>query len=276
MLQTALYHYLRKECDTVADAYDRLQQSPADADAVHVLRVGVKKLRAFFSLAQQLPGYAFGAGKHLHEVRLIQGISGASRDAYLQEKRLQQYEKKVDWRFSAAHLLLHSRRDTAKDMLEITLKHCSLKKLGNLPEKFRKAIEDIDPDAATTALSDYLQQQHQHIQLPASKAHHTVWHGVRKEVKSLYYQVSMLDQLLPAVYTDHLADHARKAGELLGQWHDTSELLLFVRNTATQVRKAKMSLPVNVKQMISLLQKDMKEELALCADQVRKLQNIFL
>lgn len=271
MLKTALYHYLRKECDTVTVAFSDLQKDPGDADAIHAMRVGVKKLRAFFSLVKQLPDYSFGAGKHLHTVRLIQAIGGSSRDTQLQEKHLRGYEKKVNWRFSFAHLLLQNKQSTANEMLAATVKHSSLKKLGSLPENFREAIEDIDHTAAAAALGNYLQQQHQRITLPPSRAHHTVWHGVRKDTKALYYQLSILEQVLPSPQTDTLTTHTRKAGELLGQWHDTSELLLFTKATIAQLKKEKITLPVNASQLVQLLQLDVKEQLALCAGQVKEL-----
>jgi CHAD domain-containing protein len=274
MLQTALYHYLRKECDTVTAAYTTLQEAPGDADAIHAMRVGVKKLKAFFSLVKQLPDYSFGAGKHLRTARLIQSIGGASRDTHLQEKNLRNYEKKVSWRFSFAHLLLQNKAATATEMLQATVKYCSLKKLDSLPERFREAIADIDTQAATTALISYLEEQHQKITVPASRAHHTVWHEVRKEVKALYYQLNILEQVLPSVFTENLTTSTRKAGELLGQWHDTSVLLLFVKATVAQLKKEKVTLPVNAQQLIQLLQMDLKEQLAQCAWQVKELKTV--
>jgi CHAD domain-containing protein len=274
MLQTALYHYLRKECDTVTAAYATLQQAPDDASAIHAMRVGVKKLRAFFSLVKQLPDYHFGAGKHLHTVRLIQAIGGASRDTHLQEKHLREYEKKVHWRFSFAHLLLQHKKATANEMLQATIKHSTLKKLGSLPEKFKDSIADTDHIAATAALKDYLRQQHQNISLPASRAHHTVWHGVRKDTKALYYQLTILEQVLPSPHTEALTEHTRKAGELLGQWHDTSELLLFTKATIAHLKKEKIMLPVNASQLVQLLQQDVKEQLALCAVQIKELTTV--
>ncbi|MBO9733107.1 MAG: CHAD domain-containing protein [Chitinophaga sp.] len=271
MLHAALYHYLRRECDNVIAAYTTLQQVPGDADAVHVLRVGVKKLRAFFALAKQLPGYSFGAGKHLRAVRLIQAVGGAARDTHLQEKHLRSYELKVKWRFAFAHLLLRNKQTTANTLLQATVKHSSLKQLGTLPEKFKEAIADIDAVAATIALEKYLQQQHQRITPPASRAHHDVWHSVRKDTKSLYYQLTIMEQVLPSHQTEVLIPHTKKAGELLGQWHDTSELLLFTKATIAQLKKEKIVLPVNASQLVQLLQVDMKEQLALCSKQLKEL-----
>ncbi|TWF39026.1 CHAD domain-containing protein [Chitinophaga polysaccharea] len=274
MLLTALYQYLRKECDTVISAYDTLQQMQGDADAVHQLRVGVKKLRAFFALAKQLPDYSFGAGKHLHTARLIQSVGGASRDAHLQEKHLRLYEKKVAWRFSFAHLLLQKKHTTAIDLLQDTIKHTSLKKLETLPERFSKAIEKMDKTAATEALRQYLYQQHQQIILPAGRVHHAEWHEVRKQVKSLYYQLTILAEVLPTTYTDTLTKHTGKAGELLGQWHDTSELSLFVGHTITQLRKEKIALPEPVRQLQSRLKADTRAQLLQCSKQIKMLMEI--
>ena len=274
MLFTALYQYLRKECDTVISAYDTLQQTPGDADAVHRLRVGVKKLRAFFALAKQLPDYSFGAGKHLHATRLIQAVGGASRDAHLQEKHLRLYEKKVAWRFSFAHLLLQKKHTTASNLLQATIKHTSLKQLETLPERFSKVIEERDTTGATGARQQYLYRQHQQIILPAGRVHHAAWHEVRKQVKSLYYQLTILAEVLPTTYTDTLTKHTGKAGELLGQWHDTSELSLFVAHTITQLRKEKIALPEPARQLHLRLKADTKAQLLQCSKQIKILMEI--
>jgi hypothetical protein len=95
MLQTALYNYLRKECDTILDAYTQLRTAPGNHTAIHEIRVGTKKIRAFFALTQQLPGYTFRTGKYLRTLRLLQAIGGSSRATQLQEKQLRHYEQQV-------------------------------------------------------------------------------------------------------------------------------------------------------------------------------------
>jgi hypothetical protein len=92
-------------------------------------------------------------------------------------------------------------------------------------------------------------------------------------VKELYYQLGILEPLLPLSYTNNnLPEHAGKAGDLLGQWHDTSELLLFVKATIAHLKREKTVLPVNALQLVQLLQADVKTQLAQCAWQVKQLQ----
>ncbi|MDQ0108180.1 CHAD domain-containing protein [Chitinophaga terrae (ex Kim and Jung 2007)] len=272
MLSKALYDYLRQECDVVLHAYKGLADQPADPKAVHAIRVATKKLRAFFSLAQQLPGYSFGAGKHLHLVRLLQSIGGAARDTHLQEMHLKRYERKAKTRFSHAHLLLKTRQATAIEMLKAAIKHTTLKKLGTLPERFRQATKDLDNDQAMEALITFLNRQRAQITVPPSNAHHEVWHEERKKVKALYYQLTILSEVLPVSYGGKkLVEEMRKGGELLGDWHDTSVLLHDIRQLVTWLKRERINLPVHTSQLVSLIQTDEKEQLALAARQLRKL-----
>ncbi|MCW3463731.1 CHAD domain-containing protein [Chitinophaga nivalis] len=265
MLHDALYTYLRRECDALGEAWHQLRQKPGDATAIHEIRVGIKKIKAFFALAAALPGYSLRTGKYLHTLKLIQAIGGTSRDAQLKTKQLQPYEKQVAWRFSIAHLLLKNKLHDGGTHLQHTLKHTTLKQLDKLPEKFREAIADTDPIVATTVLLRHLTAQYAAIQPPAGRAHHTVWHTLRKNVKTLYYQLTILAPAIPASKElDRVTAHIKKAGELLGKWHDTSELLLFVKTSIAEVKQEKIPLPVRSGTLLKLLQQDTRQQLAQC------------
>ncbi|RFS24916.1 CHAD domain-containing protein [Chitinophaga silvatica] len=272
MLSKALYEYLQQESKAILLAYEALLKHPSDPKAIHALRVSTKKLRAFFSLAKQLPGYSFGTSKHLHTLKLIQKIGGAARDIHLQEMHLKSYERKAKTRFSHAHLLLNTRQTTAIEMLTDTLKHVTLKKIKTLPDRFLKSIRDLDKDRALTDLTRFLDQQRKSIILPASNAHHKIWHEERKKVKSLYYQLTILSEVLPSGYgSKKLIAEMYKGGEILGKWHDTSMLLQYVKQLVSWLKKENINLPVNTHKLVSLIQTDEKEQLALASKQLRKL-----
>ncbi|HVI44277.1 MAG TPA: CHAD domain-containing protein [Chitinophaga sp.] len=267
MLKDALHDYLGKTCDTAAEMFAQLQESPGKHEAIHELRVSGKKLRAFFAMADQLPEYSFKPGKYLSSLKLIQSASGPSRDAQLQQRALSKYEKSTGWRFSIAHLLLRTRLETASTELETAIKRTSFKKLQQLPNRFKEAIHHIHEGDAATALLDYTQTQYASIAAPSRRAHHTVWHAHRKEMKTLYYQLNILSQLMPHhLERKKMLTHTRKAGELLGTWHDSNELLLFVKETMAQCKKEEIFLPVNAVELLKLIQQDTKMHLVDCFD----------
>lgn len=263
MLKEVLYKYLHTTCSTVAAALEQLEQPSKRQEAIHVIRVGGKKIRALLALAAQLPEYDLKTGRYLSALKLLQQIGGISRDTQLQEKFLAKHEKTVAWRFSVAHLLLKTKQGTADVILDEAIRRSSLKKISQLPEKFREAIAHIDNETATTALIIYVADQYNSIALPASNAHHTVWHELRKHMKTLYYQLSIITSL-PTHSSLHKTQlrHTQKAGELLGKWHDANELLLFIKTTIARMKKEKIDLPVNATQLVQLLQEETKTCLA--------------
>ncbi|CAL1516985.1 CHAD domain-containing protein [Chitinophaga sp. MM2321] len=271
MLQAALYKYLRGECDTVVKAYTHLQQAPGDANAIHALRVSGKKIRAFFALVAQLPEYTFHPGKDLRVPKLIQAIGGTSRDTHLQEKFLARQEKSIGWRFSTAHLLLKNKQATTDTLMQAVIKRTAIKKTVDLPENFREAIADTDSKKSIETLLTFIGEQYSHTTLPASNAHHTVWHALRKHMKALYFQLTIMDQVLPASRgRKQLLQHTKTAGELLGQWHDANALLLFLKDTITSMKKEKMAIPVNAGELVKRIQLETKQLLAQCALHMRQ------
>jgi CHAD domain-containing protein len=173
---------------------------------------------------------------------------------------------------SFAHLLLQDKQNTSDELLHAAVKHTAVKKLAALPEKFREIIAGTNNKSATNALLTHIKDQYTATTLPSSKAHHTVWHALRRHMKTLYYQLTIVEQVLPASHAcKDLIVPAKEAGELLGQWHDTSELLLFVKTSITQLKKEKITLPVNAKELVQLLQLDTREQLAQCSLHMKKL-----
>jgi CHAD domain-containing protein len=119
---------------------------------------------------------------------------------------------------------------------------------------------------------NYLDQQRQDVSMPASNAHHEAWHAERKKVKTIYYQLTVVDEVLPINYgSKKLITEMHKGGELLGQWHDTSVLLHYIKQLVSWQKKERVNLPVNAHKLVLLIQTDEKEHLALATRQLRKL-----
>lgn len=263
MLKNILHEYLEAACATIVTAFEQLPHPSRRQQAIHALRVGSKKVRALLAVAARIPGYQLKTGSYLRALKLLQNIGGISRDTRLQEHFLAQYEKSIGWRFSTAHLLLKTRLATADTALEAAVRHLSIKQLSKLPRVFKVAIADVDEDAAIDAITNHMATVYEETTLPESKAPAAVWHELRKRLKRLYYQLSILTKLPHHTHRHReQLQHTKKAGELLGAWHDTSELLEFVKETATHIRREKIPLPEQVLQLINLLQRETKEKLA--------------
>ncbi|NSL88055.1 CHAD domain-containing protein [Chitinophaga sp. Mgbs1] len=262
MLKATLYKYLQQECDTVADAFGQLGTAAKRQHAIHTIRVSGKKIRALLALAAQLPDYRLKTGRYLTSLKLLQSVSGISRDTRLQELALSKHEKQLAWRFGIAHLLLKNKQLLADDQLMTTIKRISLKKLLQLPEHFEAALAAVDEVTGTAVLQHHILAQYHDTRLPSVNARHTAWHDLRKRMKALYYQLSIMKMLLPDASAEKdLLKRCKAAGEQLGSWHDASELLLFVKDVIVQAKKEQLRLPVKSGQLLKLLQQDAKEKL---------------
>ncbi|MFB6454512.1 CHAD domain-containing protein [Chitinophaga sp. Hz27] len=266
MIKEALYNYLLSETKALVAAHNKLALKPRDQAAVHEQRVGVKKIRAFFDLTDNIPGLKFKYGRYLNKGRMLQAIAGIARDAQLQTRALNKYEKQLRWRFSYAHLLLQEKQEVAAELTLTAVKRLKLSQLEELPQAFKKHLEPLPEAELNILLLKYIDSEYGNIGSPALKAGHVAWHELRKKMKRAYYQLTMLKDVLPPTSHYHqMLAFAKKAGELLGTWHDSSELHFFVQSTMRKVKKEKLPLPVKAMQLLKILKQESQEKLALCA-----------
>ncbi|SHK75829.1 CHAD domain-containing protein [Chitinophaga jiangningensis] len=270
MIHKTLYHYLRKECEALDSAHNKLRHQPRNPAAVHEQRVGVKKLRAFFALIDNIPDFSFKYNRYLNKLRFLQNIAGISRDAQLQARALTAHERRSNWRFGYAHLLLQERQALAAELMVAASKRLKLGSFNELPEQFRERLEETEEKHLTAKLLEYVTDNFQEIRPPVSRAGHIAWHEVRKKVKEVYYQLTILKDVFPedTRYT-YMLNFSRKAGELLGKWHDSSELYLFVSSTIRKARKEQLPVHIKAVQLQEVLKLEAREQLALCASHLR-------
>jgi len=271
MVKATLFDYLQTECTALTAAHDKLMIQPRNAAAVHEQRVGVKKLRAFFALTDKIPHLSFKHGRYLNKLRVLQSIAGIARDAQLQSRALSSIEKTEGWRFSYAHMLLQERQEVAAELLTTACKRLKPGTLQELPEMFRKKLEKIQEEKLITQLLEYIEGQYREIASPDVRAGHAAWHQVRIQMKTVFYQLTILQPVLPPEpeYKQMLA-YSKRAGELLGGWHDLSELHLFVQDTIRKAKKEHLPVPVKAVRLLKTLRQDAQEELALSAVYLHK------
>ncbi|NIG53630.1 CHAD domain-containing protein [Chitinophaga sp. Cy-1792] len=266
MVKEALYNYLLSETTALVAAHNKLALKPRDHAAVHEQRTGVKKLRAFFDLTDNIPGLKFKYGHYLNKVRMLQAIAGVARDAQLQTRALTAYEKPLSWRFGYAHLLLQEKQAVAAALTVTASKRLKLSSLKELPKIFKEHLDAIPEQRLNTLLLTYIDDTYGGVTAPSTKAGHVEWHSLRKKMKNAYYQLTILKDVLPPTSHYHkMLAFAKKAGELLGNWHDSSELYLFVQATIRKAKKEKLPLPVKAMQLLKILKQESQERLALCA-----------
>lgn len=276
MIHKTLYHYLRKECEALDTAHQKLQTRPHNPAAVHEQRVGVKKLRAFFALVQHIPDFSFRYNRYLNKLRFLQNIAGISRDAQLQARALSVHEKRGNWRFGYARLLLQERQALAAELMVAASKRLKLGSFTALPEQFRESLAAVDAQHLAKKLLEQVENNFRGIRPPAGRAGHIAWHGVRKQVKEVYYQLTILKEVFPEdpKYA-YMLNFSKKAGELLGRWHDSSELYLFVSSTIRKARREQLLVPAKAVKLQEALKQETQQQLALCASHLRSVQTAF-
>jgi CHAD domain-containing protein len=191
-------------------------------DAIHDMRVAIKRLRAVFILAEKLqPG--FSGEQTEGELRQLFRLSGKMRDAQVQLALLMDYESSMETAFSqyTTYLRNFERKAVKKFNDYVHLKS---------ETDFIRATELMLPDLILksdnirikSALHTLLEELFTAVEsLKTDQQHDEHLHEIRRKLKQCNYLLSVFDtedDAFPRM--NKLLKKLEKANELLGKWHD--------------------------------------------------------
>lgn len=245
---------IRELCETIAGTCMQLKEH-SHPTAAHQLRVSIKELRALFPLADDKD---FPRKKYIRLLRLLQFAAGTGRDALLQVKLLRKYEKNMQLRFEALYIPLQMKQQLGLQQQTVIIRNAPLQLLQQLPHERDPSATDISRET----LLSLSEAEYRAIRILPSNAGHEAWHDLRKRVKRLYYQQTF-------IYGDQkrrppVLSFIKKAGTLLGNWHDHQQFLLFIKENS---RKGK---DVETDLLLKSVRERTQELLAECSAHLRQ------
>ncbi len=232
------FHFKKKESvrkairrigsERIEDALDCLKDCHR-ADAVHCARKDIKKVRAVLQLVRaSLRKKEFARLKKL--LREPARRLGSPRDAYVQAKTLTKLKHEFKGQLAPGalrHIRLETRKRLDKELKRFTKEKAvkviarglrrSTRQLGDIKVRDEewKAIGPGFKAAYARGMAAY-----QKVLKDSSPEN---FHGWRKRVKELWYQVTLLSQVWPE-QIEAMAGELEMLGEHLGDDHDLSML----------------------------------------------------
>ncbi|WP_188316065.1 CHAD domain-containing protein [Chitinophaga agrisoli] len=260
MMWETLHAYLQDQCATIMDLAPVIGEKSHKKD-VHKLRVTIKKTRACLDLARQLSNKAFKGKKYIRLLKVLQQAAGALRDLQLQEESLLQYTGNGR-RYAPFHLLQKNHAQLAAQQARAIADAFPLAFVKTLPKQLQK--KDVKATGAKDA-GAYLQQQYAAISLPLGRGPAEKWHDLRKEVKRLHYQLSILQPLFDTSKgLEEMLRFTDEAGSCLGAWHDLLALQQVIRQHMRLLRSEGMTVPAGTDELLKRIAADTRQELQRC------------
>jgi|GEM_PF-824118 len=270
MTGETLHHYLAAQCHTITELLPLIHKK-ADGQAVHKLRVSVKKARACLHLARQLTAHGFKGKKYEQLLKVLHQAVGALRDLHLQQAHLQHYTESKRAHYRVYYLLLQQHCRLAARQARAIAGTFPVAFIKELPGRLDKK-RGLHP-ASRKDLSAYLQEQYAAITIPAGNVPAEKWHDLRKQVKRLHYQLEIVQPWFSRQQQAPLEEMLRftsEAGSRLGNWHDLLAFRQFMKDNVQLMRKEKINVPAGTDQLLRAITADIREQLQQCRQWLRQ------
>ncbi|HOI88306.1 MAG TPA: CHAD domain-containing protein [Lentimicrobium sp.] len=216
-----LNDYFRKQTETFNANFRKVREN-YNTDAVHDMRVAIKRIRAVFRLLPILDP-AFGKDLPVEAINRVFKLSGKIRDAQVQQLLLQKMEDRLETGFGeyAAYL-----KTTAAAAIQEFGRYAG----GHQPEDVTAGLTGLvaltlapfsgqQVRKAVTTLTDELKELAK--KLKTDQEHDEHMHEIRRLLKQCNYLLSVFrrnDPQLPGL--SRILEALEKANDTLGEWHD--------------------------------------------------------
>jgi hypothetical protein len=223
----AFHHYYEDLKKRFHQLYNDLLHD-CEVETVHQFRLNLKRQLGFYKLlqilfddfraeeafAQYIPLYKM-AGK-VRDIQVEKKVVGRDEDLLLMEKRFTLWleEKEQDRIFQLQQLGATS----------------SLALIHELEEQVTQKLMHLSPALLEERLPQYFSRQIKSLQQHLKRKRRLALHDLRKEVKELYYNLQLLDQLLEGKRLPKKTMSSLDLWQqILGRWHDYDFILNRIR-----------------------------------------------
>jgi CHAD domain-containing protein len=219
-----IIEYFKKHRLLVEENFE-LSKDPNDIEAIHNMRLSIKRLRVLARLANMIDDGSFSAKERLEKINKLFKDSGRLRDAQLTRILLQELDhpelSAVIASFSAREAKQRAKYETALENFDNS---CFDEFEAGLEKVLNNSNERQVMQAVYLLLSGLEMTIHE---LFHGSEHEKRMHEIRTRLKDIIYLNNIFDDELPI--SDQLnisIERLREVGELAGSWHDCLNLEL--------------------------------------------------
>ena len=229
-----------------------------NGDAIHDLRVAVKKIRSYLELYNLLTG-PDEDGLQLADTKTLFNIMGKYRDSEICINVLQNFNKVKKDDYSSLQIYLQSALQLSQRKINDSLKNFKpgeLQSIGNIIHN-RLSLESNDSIFKKT---NEIIRQKLVATIESSKKEIEQPHELRKQLKILYYWLMLLPE--GSILSIFKIKKLNKVLELLGSWQDQQVLLIRARHYRKDVVPKRTEEYRSIKKLETQLSEKSKKILA--------------
>jgi len=195
-------------------------------DAIHDLRVSIKKLRALFLFLREA-GIADIKSDYPYLTNLKKTFkkAGRLREIHIHKNLYEEYRKRVDQDFPELEQYLQNLEEESRKAYHEYMPGIQFRKFYRAANSLQKEIQGIPRKKVNKKLYEFIrvrvEECHQYM-LEAHYEQHL--HQIRKYLKHIRFIMGQQIGNVHKVFEDELSfDDTKKVEDILGEWHDRDE-----------------------------------------------------
>lgn len=230
MYPECLWTYYGNLQRIIAENY-KLAVGFADVEGVHDMRVGIKRLRAYFNLIEWI-NPVFQAKQSLKPIRRLFKVSGKVRDIHVQQELMRRWVSELNLEMSEYYNFLKQKEtEERKRFADYAKKKFDLKVFQVNWTSIQNVLSFISTEYIQFKSEERFNAQIEELIRFKEKENFIEddYHAIRILSKEARYTLEVLQICFPQkVIWEELNESLRKVHQALGRWHDDDVALLFL------------------------------------------------
>ena len=239
-IQNNMLLYFQKQQAVLIEKYP-LASEHLDSEAIHKIRLSIKKIKAFFNLILYLHPSCQIYKPRFKNLKVLFKSCGQVRDLQIQNYLLKAYEEKMDIQFTEFSGYFQSKQKKINKQFSKNQGIFQSEKLQNQEQKLVSLLMVLDDDYINRQASKKLRTNIKQIKkLSIKKKSAKNVHYIRKVLKESIYIMEINPWIKSTENEVVLFAALKNLSEELGLWHDR-EIMLQHLNIFSKIHHKKIS-----------------------------------
>ena len=197
-----------------------------DEEAIHDLRVAIKKIRALFLFFKEA-GYADIKSDYpyLNKLKDVFKKAGKLREYQIHKNLLNEYQQRLERKFPGLDRYMNEKEKEAQQAYHEFMPGITFRKLYQSADELHKSIGEISPKNLNKKLYTFIKSRvdecHGFMYEPHYETH---LHQIRKYLKHIRFIIGQnIGNVHELCEPDVNFKDTKKVEDILGEWHDRDE-----------------------------------------------------
>lgn len=257
MLKEAICSYFKDQEESVIKNWG-IAKSEHDFDALHDLRVGIKRMKSLYQILDPMTDGNFDYKKKFEYIRFLFKAAGKLRDIQVISRLFQFFAKEtLTEELEGFKLFLQEKEEIESDQLNLALLNFNPELIKNSYNDTEQFLENCSEKKALKRTLKLLKKRLKQINsLLPNKKDNELMHEMRTRAKQTYYIIEILKLIRPEFEPMENPKEMKLAGDLLGQWHDHDVLCLEIKNYLKSMKSEQDFNPELYKELLKRIKKE--------------------